>query len=53
MWLVVKNLYKGMKAQVHYSDSLFREFETSQGTGQGNILALFMYKVYVYGLLIH
>ena len=50
MWLVVKNLYNGVKAQVLHSDSS-REFEISQGTGQGIILAPFMCKVYVNGLL--
>ena len=34
-----------------YSGSLPREFEISQGTGQGRILAPFMYEVYVNGLL--
>ena len=45
MWLAVKNLYNGVKAQVLYSGSLSREFEISQGTEQGRILAIFMYKV--------
>ena len=34
-----------------YSGSLSIEFETSQETGQGRILAPFIYKVYVNGLL--
>ena len=51
MWLVVKNLYNGVKAQMLYSGSLSREFDICQGTGQGIILAPFMYKVYVNGLL--
>ena len=51
MWLVVKNLYNGVKAQVLYLGSLSRELEIFQGTRQGRILAPFMYKVYVNGLL--
>ena len=34
-----------------YSGALSREFEISQGTGQGRILAPFMYKVYINSLL--
>ena len=51
IWLVFKNLYNGVKAQVLYSGLLSEEFEISQGTGQGRILAPFMYKVYVNSLL--
>ena len=46
MWLVIRNLYTGVKAQVLYSGSLSRKFDILQGTGQGGIPALFMYKVY-------
>ena len=45
MWLAIKDLYTGVKAQVLYSGSLSRSFDVSQGTGQGRILARFMYKV--------
>ena len=45
MWLAIKILYMGVKAQVLYSGSLSRKFVVSQGTGQGRILAPFMYKV--------
>ena len=51
-WLATKDLYIGIKAQVLYSGSLFRQFSVSQGTGQGRILATFMYKVYNDALLI-
>ena len=51
MWLVIRNLYTGMKAQVLYSGSLLRKFDILQSTGQGRILAPFMCKVYVNGLL--
>ena len=45
MWLTIKDLYTGVKAQVLYSGSLSRQFSVSQGAGQGRILAPFMYKV--------
>ena len=51
MWLVTRGLYTGIKAQVLYSGSLSRKFEVLQGTGQGRILAPFMYKVYINELL--
>ena len=51
MWLAIKDLYTNVKARVLYSDSLSRMFGISQGTGQGRILAPFMYKVYMNGLL--
>ena len=47
----MKDLYTGVKAQVLYSGSLSRSFDVSQGTGQGRILAPFMYKVYINSLL--
>ena len=51
MWLVIRGLYTGIKAQVLYSGSLSRRFDVLQGTGQGRILAPFMYKVYINELL--
>ena len=51
MWLAIKDLYTGVKAQVLYSGSLSRSFDVFQGTGQGRILAPFMYKVYINNLL--
>ena len=51
LWLVIRNLYTGVKAQVLYSGSLSRKFDILQGTGQGRIPAQFMYKVYINGLL--
>ena len=51
MWLVIRNLYTGVKAQVLYSGSLSRKFDILQGTGQGRIPAPFMYKVYINCLL--
>ena len=51
MWLAIKDLYTNVKARVLYSGSLSRMFGISQGTGQGRILAPFMYKVYINGFL--
>ena len=51
MWLTIKDLYTDVKAQVLYSGSLSRQFKVSQGTGQGRILAPFMYRVYINTLL--
>ena len=51
MWLAIKDLYTDVKAQVLYSRELSREFDVSQGTGQGRIFAPFMYKVYINSLL--
>ena len=51
LWLAIKDLYADVKARVLYSGALSREFEIAQGTGQGRILAPFMYKVYINSLL--
>ena len=51
MWLVIRNFYTGVKAQILYSGSLSRKFDILQGTGQGRIPALFMYRMYINGLL--
>ena len=45
LWLAIKDLYTDVKARVLYSAALSREFEIAQGTGQGRMLAPFMYKV--------
>ena len=49
--LAVKDLYIDVKARVLYSGALSIEYRISQGTGQGRILAPFMYKVYINSLL--
>ena len=51
MWMVIKDLYTNVKAQVLHAGSLSRKIDVSQGTGQDRILAPFMYKVYANGLL--
>ena len=43
MWLAIKDLHTGVKAQVLYSGSLSRSSDVSQGTEKGRILAPFMY----------
>ena len=51
MWLVIRNLYTGVKAQVLYSSSLSKKFDILQGTGHGRIPFPVMYKVYINGSL--
>ena len=51
MWLAIRDHYTGVRAQVLYSGLLSKTFDISQGTGQGRILAPFMHKVYINGLL--
>ena len=51
LWLTIKDLYTDVKARVLYSGALSREFEIVQSTGQGRILAPFMYNVYINSLL--
>ena len=51
MWLAIKDLYTEVRGQVLYSNTLSRKFDTSQGAGQGRILASFIYKVYINSLL--
>ena len=51
LWLAIKDLSTDVKARVLYSGTLSRELEIAQGTRQGRILALFMYKVYINSLL--
>ena len=51
MWLVIKDLYTNVKAKVLYAGALPREIDILQGTGQGRILAPFMYKVYINNLV--
>ena len=38
MWLVIKDLYTGVRARVLYSGSLSREFDVLQGIGRGEYL---------------
>ena len=47
----VKVLLTNVKVKVLYAGALSREIDILQGTGQGRILAPFMYKVYINSLL--
>ena len=47
MWLAIRDLYTNVKSQVFYEGSLSKKIDVSQGTGQGRILAPFMYKARV------
>ena len=51
MWLANKDLYTEVRGQVFYFSTLSRKFDSSQETGQGRILAPFVYKVYINSLL--
>ena len=51
MWLVIIDLYTNVKAKVLCAEALSREIDILQGTGQGRILAPFMYKVYLNSLM--
>ena len=53
MWLALKDLYTDIKARVLFAGSLSREFNISQGTGQGRLLAPFMYKSILMVFLTH
>ena len=45
MRFVIKDLYTNVKAKVLYAGALSRKIDILQGTGQGRVLAPFMYKV--------
>ena len=50
-WLILKDLYTDIHGKVLYGGNYSRTFKLLQGSGQGRILAPFMYKVYINGLL--
>ena len=51
MWLIIKELFSGLKGQVIFNGHISSSFGTSQRSGQGRILAPFLYKVYINQLL--
>ena len=51
-WLIIKELFSRLKGQVIFNGHISSSFSTSQGSGQGRILAPFLYKVYINQLLI-
>ena len=50
-WLILKDLYTDIRIHLLYGGSYSRTFKLLQGSGQGRILAPFIYKVYINGLL--
>ena len=48
---IVKTLYSKHQCFVYFNGSTSDKFDVLQGTGQGRILAAFMYKVYVNELI--
>ena len=48
---IVKTLYSKTQCFVYFNGSTSDKFDVLQGTGQGRILAAFMYKVYVNELI--
>ena len=51
MWLIIKELFSCVKGQVILNGHVSSSFSTSQGSGQGRILAPFLSKVYIDQLL--
>ena len=51
MWLIIRDLYQDLQAHLKRNGQLGSKFHISQGSGQGRILALFMYKVYINSLM--
>ena len=44
LWLIIRDLYQDLQAHVINDGQLSSKFPVSQGSGQGRILAPFMYK---------
>ena len=51
LWLAKKELYKDARGQVLFNGHVRYSFDILQGSGQGRILALFLYKVFINQLL--
>ena len=51
MWLVIRELYKDVRGQVLLNGHVSDSFDILQGSGQGRILAPFLYKVFINQLL--
>ena len=51
LWLIIRDLYQDLQAHVIHGGQLSSKFPISQGSGQGRILAPFMYKVYINSLI--
>ena len=50
LWLIIRDPYQDLQADVIHGGQLSSKFLISQGSGQGRILASFMYKVYINSL---
>ena len=48
---IIRDLYQDLQAHVIHDGQLSSKFPTSQGSGQGRILAPSMYKVYINSLI--
>ena len=51
MFAVIKALYTDVASFVYFNGVSTQAFSLYQGAGQGRILALFMYEVYIYRLI--
>ena len=51
LWLVIRELYKDVRVQVLFNGHVSDSFEIVQGSGQGRILAPFLYKLFINQLL--
>ena len=47
LWLIIRDLCQDLQAHVIHGGQVSSKFPISQGSGQGRILAPFMYKVYI------
>ena len=51
LWLVIRELYKDVRGQVLFNGHVSDSADILQGSGQGRILAPFLYKVFINQLL--
>ena len=51
MWLIIKELFSGLKGPAIFNGHISSSFSTSQGSGKGRIRAPILYKVYINQLL--
>ena len=51
LWLIIRDLYQDLQAHVIHDGQVSSKFSISQDSGQGRILAPFMYKVYINSLI--
>ena len=51
LWLIIRDLYQDLQAHVIHNGQFSIKFPISEGSGQGRILAPFMYKAYINSLI--